>query len=59
MPYPVKMRERALQALRNGHTNGQEVVAPFAVKGSMDGDLFEGWLEHIFVSELKIPIKAY
>jgi transposase len=23
MPYPVKMRERALQALRNGHTKAQ------------------------------------
>jgi len=35
--------------------NGSEIVAPFAFSGSMDGDLFEGWLEHVFVPTLKNP----
>ena len=38
--------------------NGHEIVAPFAFKGSMDGDLFEGCLAHIFVPELKNPHKS-
>ena len=37
---------------------GSEIVAPFAFSGSMDGDLFEGWLEHVFVPELKNPFKS-
>ena len=32
---------------------GKEIFAPFAFKGTMDGDLFEGWLEKILVPELK------
>jgi transposase len=38
--------------------NGRETVAPFAFGGSMDGGLFEGWLEHIFVPELKNPSRS-
>jgi len=38
--------------------NGDEVLAPFAFGGSMNGDLFEGWLEHIFVPALKTPEKS-
>jgi len=37
---------------------GQEIVAPFAFSGSMDGGLFEGWLEHVFVPALKNPLKS-
>jgi transposase len=37
---------------------GSEVVAPFAFSGSMDGDLFEGWLEHVFVPELEHPNRS-
>jgi transposase len=33
--------------------NGSEIVAPFAFSGSMDGDLFEGWLEEILIPSLK------
>lgn len=35
-----------------------EIVAPFAFSGSMNGDLFEGWLEHILVPEFKNPDKS-
>jgi transposase len=35
-----------------------EFVAPFAFSGSMNGDLFEGWLEHIFVPAIKSPEKS-
>ena len=38
--------------------NGDEILAPFAFGGSMNGDLFEGWLEHIFVPALKTPEKS-
>ena len=38
--------------------NGSEIVAPFAFSGSMDGDLFEGWLEHVFVPTLKNSVKS-
>lgn len=38
--------------------NGSEIVAPFAFSGSMNGDLFEGWLEHVFVPVLKNPTKS-
>ena len=34
------------------------LVAPFAFKGSMNGDLFEGWFEQIFVPEIKNPGKS-
>lgn len=34
------------------------LVAPFAFKGSMNGDLFEGWLEQILVPEIKNPEKS-
>ena len=35
-----------------------KAVAPFEFEGTMDGDLFEGWLEHIFVPNLKNPDKT-
>ena len=35
-----------------------EIIAPFAFSGSMDGDLFEGWLEYILVPEFKNPAKS-
>jgi transposase len=38
--------------------NGNEIVAPFAFSGSMNGDLFEGWLERIFVPTLTTPEKS-
>lgn len=37
---------------------GKDIIAPFAFKGTMDGDLFEGWLEHVFVPEIKNPEKT-
>jgi len=37
---------------------GSEIVAPFAFSGSMNGDLFEGWLEQVFVPALKNPEKS-
>ena len=37
---------------------GRETIAPFAFSGSMDGGLFEGWLEHAFVPTLKNPLKS-
>jgi transposase len=37
---------------------GNEIVAPFAFSGSMNGDLFEGWLEQVFVPALKNPVKS-
>jgi len=38
--------------------NGDDIVAPFAFSGSMNSDLFVGWLEHIFVPALKNPSKS-
>jgi transposase len=38
--------------------NGDDVVAPFAFSGSMNSDLFVGWLEQIFVPALKNPAKS-
>jgi transposase len=38
--------------------NGSEVIAPFAFDGSMNGDLFEGWLEHVLVPEFHNPAKS-
>jgi len=38
--------------------SGGEVVAPFAFSGSMNGDLFEGWLEHVFAPTLKNPANS-
>lgn len=38
--------------------NGSEIVAPFAFSGSMNGGLFEGWLEHILVPALTNPEKS-
>ena len=35
-----------------------DLVAPFAFKGYMNGDLFEGWLESIFVPSLRDPAKS-
>ena len=37
---------------------GNEFVAPFAFKGYMNGDLFEGWLESVFVPCLENPSKS-
>ena len=34
------------------------LIASFAFKGSMNGDLFEGWFEQIFVPEIKNPEKS-
>jgi transposase len=34
------------------------IVASFAFSGSMNGDLFEGWLEQIFIPVLKNPDKS-
>ena len=38
--------------------NGREIIAPFAFSGSMSGDLFESWLEQVFVPELENPAKS-
>jgi transposase len=38
--------------------NGVQIIAPFAFKEKMDGDLFESWLEHIYVPALKNPSKS-
>jgi transposase len=38
--------------------SGNEIIAPFAFSGSCNADLIEGWLEHIFVTELKNPEKS-
>ena len=38
--------------------NGKEIVAPFAFKGFMNGDLFEGWLEQVFAPALSNPEKS-
>jgi transposase len=38
--------------------NGDKVLAAFAFGGSMNGELFEGWLEHVFVPALKTPEKS-
>ena len=35
-----------------------DVIAPFAFSGSMNGNLFVGWLEQIFVPALKNPEKS-
>ena len=37
---------------------GKEIFAPFAFSGTMDGDLFEGWLEEILAPTLKNPDKS-
>jgi len=37
---------------------GKEIFATFAFKGTMDGDLFEGWLEEVLVPEFKNPEKS-
>lgn len=37
---------------------GSEIIAPFAFSGSMDKDLFEGWLEQVFVPALPNPKKS-
>ena len=34
------------------------LVASFAFKGSMNGDLFEGWFEQIFIPEIRNPEKS-
>ncbi|MCL2592656.1 MAG: transposase [Defluviitaleaceae bacterium] len=33
-------------------------LAGFAFKGYMNGDLFTGWLEHVFAPSLKNPTKS-
>ena len=38
--------------------NGDEVLAAFAFSGSMNGDLFEGWLENVFIPALRAPEKS-
>lgn len=34
---------------------GDDIIAPFAFKGTMNGDLFEGWLEYVYVPSLINP----
>ena len=36
----------------------KESIAPFEFEGTMDGDLFEGWLETVLVPKLKNPAKC-
>jgi len=36
-----------------------ELVAPFAFKGSMNADLFEGWVENVFVPTLTNPANSW
>jgi transposase len=38
--------------------NGNKIIAPIAFDGSMDGDLFESWLEQLLVPELDDPAKS-
>ncbi len=38
--------------------NGGDIVAPFAFSGSMNADLFEGWLEDILIPSLKNIAKS-
>ena len=38
--------------------SNSDVVAPFAFSGSMNSDLFLGWLEYLFVPTLKSPDKS-
>jgi transposase len=38
--------------------NGSEIIAPFAFSGSMNSDLFEGWLESVYVPALNNPAKT-
>jgi transposase len=38
--------------------NGDEIVAPFSFSGFMNGNLFECWLERVFVPALKNPSKS-
>ena len=38
--------------------SGDEIIAPFAFSGSMNGDLFVGWLEHVYAPALKNPSKT-
>ena len=37
---------------------GDEIIAPFAFKRTMNGDLFEGWLEQIYAPSLVNPEKV-
>jgi transposase len=47
------VRTSIVAALKDG-----EIFAPFAFTGTMNGDLFEGWLESVFVPALKNPEKS-
>ena len=38
--------------------NGNRIIAPMAFDGSMDGDLFEGWLEQVLIPALDNPVKS-
>jgi len=38
--------------------SADEVIAPFAFSGSMNGGLFLGWLEHVYVPALNHPSKT-
>ena len=38
--------------------NKDEIIAPIAFDGSMDGDLFEGWLEQLLIPVLHNPAKS-
>jgi transposase len=38
--------------------NKGQIIAPIAFDGSMDGDLFEGWLEQLLIPALHNPEKS-
>ena len=38
--------------------HGDEIIAPFAFDGAMKADLFEGWIEHVFLPCLSNPHKS-
>jgi transposase len=53
----VSGRKFKRTSIVSAYFNGKP-IAPFEFDGSMDGDLFESWLEQIFVPELKNPEKS-
>jgi transposase len=55
------VRTSIVAACRTDMSNpngGNEIVAPFAFQGTMDGDLFAGWAENVFVPMLTKPGKS-
>jgi transposase len=47
------VRTSIVAALKDG-----EIIAPFAFNGTMDGNLFEGWLENVLVPTFRKPEKS-